>query len=380
MFDAAVAELREAIRLKPGNAEDHHNLGAALVDQGKLDEALAAFHEAIRLKPGNADGHCALGAALEKQGKLIEAAAECREAIRLKPDHAEAHYNLGVSLERLGNRGEAMAEYREAIRLKPEYYEARNNLGGALLQQGKPDAAVAEFREAIRLKPDHAMAHANLGIALRSRGDFVGQFAELRKARDLGRNSPTFGTQLERELAATERQASLAHRLQAVLAGKVKPADAAESLAFAQLCHRKELYGSSARFWAGAFQAQPGLADDMQAQHRYNAACAAALAGCGQGKDNPPLDESAKARCRKQAIDWLKADLAVWSKVLEKGPPAARQAISQTLQHWKVDSDLAGLRDAAALAKLPHDEQKAYRALWADVGSLLATPGSTSKP
>ena len=29
----------------------------------------------------------------------------------------------------------------------------------------------------------------------------------------------------------------------------------------------------------------------MQAQNRYNAACAAALAGSGQGKDDPPLDE-----------------------------------------------------------------------------------------
>ena len=91
------------------------------------------------------------------------------------------------------------------------------------------------------------------------------------------------------------------------------------------MCYDKKLHGASARLWTEAFQAQPKLTEDMQAQNRYNAACAAALAGCGQGKDDPPLDDAAKARWRKQAIDWLKADLAAWSKILESGPPQARR-------------------------------------------------------
>jgi hypothetical protein len=44
---------------------------------------------------------------------------------------------------------------------------------------------------------------------------------------------------------------------------------------------------------------------------------------------------------------------------------------SQTLQHWKAVPDLAGLRDETALAKLPEDEQRACRALWAEVEALL---------
>ncbi len=95
------------------------------------------------------------------------------------------------------------------------------------------------------------------------------------------------------------------------------------------------------------------------------------MAGSGQGKDNPPLDEPAKTRWRRQAVDWLKADLAAWSRVLEKGPPAVRQAILETPKHWKADADLAGLREAAALAKLNEDEQTACRALCAEVDALL---------
>ena len=45
--------------------------------------------------------------------------------------------------------------------------------------------------------------------------------------------------------------------------------------------------------------------------------------------------------------------------------------MQQTLRHWQQDTDLAGIRDAAALAKLPADEQKAFTQLWADVAALL---------
>jgi len=57
----------------------------------------------------------------------------------------------------------------------------------------------------------------------------------------------------------------------------------------------------------------------MQTPSRCKSARAAALAGSGQGKDDPPLDEPTKARWRKQAIDWLKADQAAWSKRGETG-------------------------------------------------------------
>jgi hypothetical protein len=44
---------------------------------------------------------------------------------------------------------------------------------------------------------------------------------------------------------------------------------------------------------------------------------------------------------------------------------------------WKADADLGGLRDEPELAKLPADEQKACRALWAEVDALLAKfPGA----
>ena len=83
------------------------------------------------------------------------------------------------------------------------------------------------------------------------------------------------------------------------------------------------------------------------------------------------MGEPEKARWRKQAIDWLKADLAHWTRQVEAGKPEAKGLVRQKLEHWKDDTDLAGIRDEAAVKGLPEDEQKDCRALWAEVDALL---------
>src|SRR5262249_34049570 len=144
----------------------------------------------------------------------------------------------------------------------------------------------------------------------------------------------------------------------------------------------RKRYAAAARLFADAFQADPRLADDVTAENRYNAACAAALAGSGRGADEPPLDEPEKARWRKQALDWLRADMAFWTQEAENGRPEAKALVNQTLRHWKADSDLAGIRDETATKALPEDERKACGALWAEVDELLtkAQAGTASRP
>jgi eukaryotic-like serine/threonine-protein kinase len=109
----------------------------------------------------------------------------------------------------------------------------------------------------------------------------------------------------------------------------------------------------------------------MQLQHRYNAACVAALAGCGQGKDADTLDDKERARLRKQAVEWLRADLAHWTKQAASETPRERELVLKTLKHWQDDTDLAAIRDKGAVAKLPADEREACRQLWADVAEVL---------
>jgi hypothetical protein len=128
--------------------------------------------------------------------------------------------------------------------------------------------------------------------------------------------------------------------------------------------------------YAAAFAAAPGLADDLKNAHRYRAACHAALAAIGQGEDATKLDDKERTRLRQQALDWLRADLALWANRLETGQPADRVAVLQTLKRWQQDNDLAGLRDAPT-ANMPAKEREAYTQFWADVATLLKKAAKT---
>ena len=105
--------------------------------------------------------------------------------------------------------------------------------------------------------------------------------------------------------------------------------------------------------------------------HREYAACAAALAAAGHGTDDPKPDDAAKAKLRGQALGWLMAEHDTWSKLLASDDAKARSQAVQTLERWKVDTDLPAIRDRDALAKLPESGRKQWQAFWVDVDALL---------
>jgi eukaryotic-like serine/threonine-protein kinase len=338
--DEAVVEYREALRLKPHDPRAHQSLGIALYTQGKLDEAIAEHRTALRFKPEFAEAHHMIGIALRDEKKLDAASAEFRIALRLKPNYAEAHFGLGHVLSDQGKLDEAIAEYRTVLRLEPAYPEAHYGLGNAYRDQRNLDAAVIEYREALRLQPDSPEARCNLGQVLLQQGHFAEALAELKRGHELGSRSPNWRYPSAQWVHRAERMVELEEKLPALLKGDGKTADAGESATLAQMCYDKKLHGGAARMWEDSFKAQPALAEDLKVQNRYNAACAAALAGCGQGTDKPPLTEEDKVHWRRQAIEWLRADLAAWSKVVASGPAQGREAAVKTLQHWKADADL----------------------------------------
>jgi hypothetical protein len=166
-----------------------------------------------------------------------------------------------------------------------------------------------------------------------------------------------------------QRLLALNTQLPAILGGSKHPASAAERIEFGRLCALKELYAAAARLHRDAFAAERGSAGPVPAGVRYDAACDAALAGCGQGKDGSKLDDKERGRLRQQALDWLRADLAWWGRALAGGWQTAA-TVRQQLRHWQGDPDLAGVRDKAALAKLPEAERAGWRKLWAGVDYL----------
>jgi hypothetical protein len=161
-------------------------------------------------------------------------------------------------------------------------------------------------------------------------------------------------------------------KLPAVLGGEAAPADAAERIDLGQLCGQyKRLHAAAARFYAGAFAADPRLAADLSQQHRYSAARSAALAAAGQGEDAKHLPDKVRLGLRRQALAWLRDDLALYLKLAERAEPAEKQAVREWMQQWQQDADLAPVRDPQALDRLGEDEREAWRRLWEEVAALL---------
>jgi tetratricopeptide (TPR) repeat protein len=373
LLDEAIAEYQEALRINKDYVCPRLNLGLALEDKGRLDEAIAEYREAIRLQKDFPLAHNNLGNALSAKGRLDEAIAEWREALRLNKDFPEAHNNLGNALKAKGQLDEAIAEYRAALRLKKDFPMVHNNLGIALAAKGRLDEAVAEYREAIRLNKDLPAVHMNLGLALLQQGQFRQAVEELRRGNELGSRNPGWPrARAEAQLHDAEHLAGLGDRLPALLKGQEQPKGAGERLALAQLCQMHEKrYAAAARWYGEAFAAQPALAEKLGAAgSRYDAACAAALAGCGQGQDAGKLDDKERSRLRKQALDWLNADLRAWRGLLGKEPGKAGPAVVQQLAHWLEDTDFNGVRGADALARLPEAERHDWEKLWQEVEAL----------
>jgi tetratricopeptide (TPR) repeat protein len=268
---------------------------------------------------------------------------------------------------------EALAEFRQALALDPKDALAKNNLGIVLVELGRPEGAMTEFHQAIALAPKNAQPHNNLGRVFQEEGRLEEARAEYHKALELRDKSASL------RLQACERLQELRARLPELAAGRDQPADNAERLVFADLCRLpcERRYALAARLYADAFSADPKLADDPRTLNLFNAAVAAATAGCGQGQDVAELDETGKAQLRRQALNWLQAELAVWVK--QSDMPQARAAVQRVLRMWKRNAGLAGVRDLAALAKLPETERQEWQKLWQEVEALLVKASTPQK-
>jgi tetratricopeptide (TPR) repeat protein len=372
----AIAEFRAALEAETDFPEARTNLGRALADSGDPAAGIAELRKALQTKKKFPEAHIAhtnLGNALLALDRRPEAIAAYQDALRVNPKYADAYYGLGNAYFP-GKPADAVDAYRRAIELNPNDGQYHNNLGNALAVSGDLEGAIAEFREALGLDKDLSQAHHNLGRALLENGQFNEAVAEYRVAVQLQKDNAEW----REHLRQAEEMTRLDDRLPVVLAGKDKPADGAQALAFAHLC-QLPLRGqnvAAARFFGEAFDRDPKLAENLETGDRYNAACAAALAAAGKGKDAGKLDDNERARLRQQALDWLRADLAAWRRVIDQEPQKAPTA-AEVLRHWLDDTDFAAVRGKEALAKLREAERKAWQKLWDDATGMRKRSAET---
>ena len=165
----ALSYLREAVRLRPDQAQARNNLGAALKLENRIAEAEEQFQHALQIQPGYPGARFNLASTLLVQRKFDEAATDFRGVLAAIPDDREAREQLSVVLIELGGaavaegRLDAAAEnYRELVSLDPANPDVRNNLGIILVKTGDLAGAIEQFEAALKINPAHVAAHRNL--------------------------------------------------------------------------------------------------------------------------------------------------------------------------------------------------------------------------
>jgi tetratricopeptide (TPR) repeat protein len=97
-----------------------------------MGEAIVYYKKALRISPGNAKAHINLGNVLLHENRVDEAIDHYQMALRINPNSAGARFNLGSALLKMGRVGEAMDQYREALRINPDSVDVLNNLAWLL--------------------------------------------------------------------------------------------------------------------------------------------------------------------------------------------------------------------------------------------------------
>ena len=226
------------------------------------------------------------------------------------------------------------------------------------------------------------MAHLNLGGILRARGDFAGSLAMLRRGHELGSKQPGWPHPSAWWVAEAERRAALAERLTVVLKGESSPKDNAERLDLARMCFDTRRFAAAARLSAEAMEIDPKLGE-----------ASPPISGTRPPVTTPPApppwllsvrERTTRAPTRPPGTGSAprpatgSAPTSGWArnKTRRKCPRLQRLG---ALVHLKECSDLAGFRDATALAKIPEAERKQWQSLWAEIDALFDICASSTQ-
>jgi tetratricopeptide (TPR) repeat protein len=127
--DDALAQIKEACRLDPANAEYAFLHGLAAVEAGNAAEGMTAMEDAVRLDPKNARAWYNLGLMQQRVGKSDSALNAFKNGEAADANDAQIPYARAVLLSQLNRPAEARAAAERALQISPGYRDAMELLG-----------------------------------------------------------------------------------------------------------------------------------------------------------------------------------------------------------------------------------------------------------
>ncbi len=131
-----------------------------------------------------ARAHSDLGAAYLQQNKLEIALTEFTLSTQIEPNYSPAYNGLGLVYAALGEDAKADTNFKKSIQLQPGSSESHNNYGSFLCARKRYDESIPHFLEAVKnpLYPTPNLAYANAGICSARKNDIKNAEIYLSKA------------------------------------------------------------------------------------------------------------------------------------------------------------------------------------------------------
>ncbi|MFD2184329.1 tetratricopeptide repeat protein [Rhodoplanes azumiensis] len=171
MYDRAIADSEEAVRLQPTFAPGFTCRGTARAEKGEHERAVRDFDEAIRLDPKSVWAYNGRATSHLQMRNYDRAIADFGEAFRLNPGYPGHVYNRGNAYLAKGETDLALRDYDIAIGLNPKsswFWSARGN---AFVLKGDIERAIEHYDSAIRLDPKYVAGYYYRGRAYVKKGE-----------------------------------------------------------------------------------------------------------------------------------------------------------------------------------------------------------------
>jgi len=212
-FDSAIADLRAAAKVKPGEKTIMSRLAYVLQQAGRNEEAAEvaksaglevqhsggdskggvvgtpeeieaansedpavarkALEKLLEKNPNNATLLARLGASYRKDAP-VRSLDFYRRASQLQPQAAEYAIGYAAALVQARRFNDAVQILRQVVRLEPQNYAARANLATALYESKRFVEAIPEYQWILEAKPEIVIAHYFIASA----HDYLGEYPE----------------------------------------------------------------------------------------------------------------------------------------------------------------------------------------------------------
>ncbi|CAM9759864.1 unnamed protein product [Ectocarpus sp. 6 AP-2014] len=172
-------------------AATYSNLGAVFQRSGKPKEALESYSRAMQSGAGR-PSLVHIAKLHHELGQLEQAREACRRAMLEEGDSLDASPLLvtGVILESLGNIGEAADHFSKVVHQDAENVEATMHLGACQQRLGQHHEALASFLAASRLQPDNPTIYESLLSTVSDAKRATGEEVDNNEDGDVGDTNP----------------------------------------------------------------------------------------------------------------------------------------------------------------------------------------------